>query len=499
MKSSLKQLSEKFRAEEKAELAARQAELKNPSTGDDRRNFLKKAALGGLALGGMMAAPIEDVMAHTTSQVNRFSAPSDLKITDMRVAVLRVTGRQPVIRIDTNQGIYGLGDVRDGGDERYALMLKSRLLGENPVNVEKLWKTIRQFGHHGRQGGGVCAVEMALWDLCGKAYGVPAWQLLGGRYRDKIRLYADTPGAKNPEEFGKTMKLRVEDQGFTFLKMDLGIHVVANEPGSIVNSKFWSGEDGKMKGQYDTRDYMSYGSTLHPFTQVQITDKGLEGLAQYVEQVRNAVGYEIPLASDHFGHFDLNNSIRFARAMEKYRLAWVEDMVPWFFTEQWKKLTDAIETPTITGEDIFALKGFKPLIDAHAVDLIHPDLGTSGGLLETKRIGDYAEENGVAMAMHQAGSPITFMANVHCAAATQNFIALEHHSVDDDWWEKLVKVTGKQPMITKGFANVPLDAPGLGIELNDDVMKQHLHPSSKDYFKPTPEWNDKRSHDRLWS
>ena len=499
MKGSLKQITERFSAQEKAEAAARQAELKNPNTGDDRRNFLKKAALGGLALGGMMAAPIEDVMAHTTSKVNRFSAPSDLKITDMRVAVLRVTGRQPVIRIDTNQGIYGLGDVRDGGDERYALMLKSRLIGENPVNVEQLWKKIRQFGHHGRQGGGVCAVEMALWDLCGKAYGVPAWQLLGGRYRDKVRLYADTPGADSPEEFAKTMKLRVEDQGFTFLKMDLGIHVVANKPGTIVNSKFWSGEDGKMKGQYDTRDYMSYGSTLHPFTQVQITDKGLEELAKYVEQVRNAVGYEIPLASDHFGHFDVNNSIRFARAMEKYRLAWVEDMVPWFFTEQWKKVTDSIETPTITGEDIFSLKGFKPLIDTHAVDMIHPDLGTSGGLLETKRIGDYAEEHGVAMAMHQAGSPITFMANVHCAAATQNFIALEHHSVDDDWWEKLVKVTGKQPLITKGFANVPLDSPGLGIELNDEVMKQHLHPSSKDYFKPTPEWNDKRSHDRLWS
>ena len=82
------------------------------------------------------------------------------------------------------------------------------------------------------------------------------------------------------------------------------------------------------------------------------------------------------------------------------------------------------------------------LIDAHAVDIIHPDLGTSGGLLETKRIGDYAEENGVAMAMHMAGSPVCFMANVHCAAATQNFLALEHHTVDNPWWETIVKMTG---------------------------------------------------------
>jgi L-alanine-DL-glutamate epimerase-like enolase superfamily enzyme len=362
-----------------------------------------------------------------------------------------------------------------------------------------LFKSIKQFGHHGRQAGGVCAVEMALWDLAGKAYGVPAWQLLGGRYRDKIRLYADTPGARNPEEFAKTMNLRVKDQGFTWLKMDLGIHVVAEQPGTIVNSKFWSAPNGRMQGQYDMRDYMGYGNTLHPFTQVQITDKGLDGLAQYVDQVRKAVGYEIPLSSDHFGHFDVNNSIRFAKKMEPYRLAWVEDMVPWMDTERWKTLSDAIETPTITGEDIFALNGFKPLIDARAVDLIHPDLGTSGGLLETKRIGDYAEEHGVAMAMHQAGSPVTFMSNVHCAAATQNFLALEHHSVDDPWWEQLVKMTGKQPMITKGYANVPLDAPGLGIELNDAVMKQHLHPNAKGYFEPTPEWNEKRSHDRLWS
>ena len=133
-----------------------------------------------------------------------------------------------------------------------------------------------------------------------------------------------------------------------------------------------------------------------------------------------------------------------------------------------------------TGEDIYMLKGgFKPLLDASAVDIIQPDLGTSGGLLETKRIGDYAEECGVAMAMHMAGSPVCFMANVHCAAATQNFLALEHHSVDDPWWETIVKMTGSQPMITKGFANVPLDAPGLGIELNEEVCKKHLNPKQK--------------------
>jgi L-alanine-DL-glutamate epimerase-like enolase superfamily enzyme len=244
---------------------------------------------------------------------------------------------------------------------------------------------------------------------------------------------------------------------------------------------------------------MSYGNTKHPFTQVQITDKGLDELAKIVDHVRGMVGYEIPISTDHYGHFDLNNGIRLGKALEKYRLAWMEDIVSWELTDQWKTLADALETPVLTGEDIYLLNGFKPLIDIHAVDIVHPDLSTSGGLLETKRIGDYAEEHGIAMAMHQAGTPVSFMANVHCVAATQNFLALEHHSVDLPWWESLVKMTGSQPMITKGFANVPLDSPGLGIELNEEVVKQHLSPKEKGFFEPTPEWNEKRSHDRLWS
>jgi L-alanine-DL-glutamate epimerase-like enolase superfamily enzyme len=496
MKSIIEQIAVETRQKEKAEAELLKAEIANPLTSNDRRSFLKKAAIGGIALSGMLKYTVEDTIAQTTSSVKRTSSPSELKITDMRVAVLGNVGRTPIIRIDTNQDIYGLGEVRDGADERYALFLKSRILGLNPCNVEMMFKIIRQYGNHGRQGGGVCAVEMALWDLCGKAYNVPAWQLLGGRYRDKIRLYADTPGANDPRVFAATMKRRIDEQGFTWLKMDLGIHVVSNIPDTLVNAKFWDG----ATGQYDLRDYMGYGSTLHPFTQVQITDKGLAGLSEYVEDVRNAVGYEMPLCADHFGHFDVNNAIRFGKAMEKYRLAWLEDMVPWFYTDQNKTLSDAIETPIATGEDIYMLKGgFKPLLDAHAVDIIQPDLGTSGGLLETKRIGDYAEDCGIAMAMHMAGSPVCFMANVHCAAATQNFLALEHHSVDVPWWGNLVRMVGSQPMITKGFANVPLDAPGLGIELNDEEVKKHLSPETKGYFEPTPEWDKKRSHDRIWS
>ena len=187
--------------------------------GNNRRDFMKKAGASGLMLGAFMFSPLEETLAHSTSKVNRNSAPSDLKITDMRYAVvMNGNGRCPVIRIDTNQGIYGLGEVRDGASWRYALFLKSRILGMNPCNVELIFKRIKQFGFHGRQGGGVCAVEMALWDLAGKAYNVPAYQMLGGKYRDKVRLYADTSMGRSEDEFIAKVNKRMDEEGFTFLK-----------------------------------------------------------------------------------------------------------------------------------------------------------------------------------------------------------------------------------------------------------------------------------------
>jgi L-alanine-DL-glutamate epimerase-like enolase superfamily enzyme len=494
MKSILSQIIASNKAVEKAEKEAQRAELNNPATNENRRNFLKKSAFGGVALGGLLGMTLEDSVAQATSKVNRASKPSELKITDLRYCIVQNVGRTPIIRIDTNQGIYGLGEVRDGADERYALFLKSHILGQNPCNVEMLFKIMKQFGFHGRQGGGVCGIEMALWDLCGKAYNVPCWQLLGGRYRDKVRLYADTPESNDLTEFKEKIKFRTETQGYTWLKMDVSIGMLRNSPNSVVNNKVWGGGFSQWAG-----DYHSYANTKHPFTAIQITDKGLDEMAKVVDAVRSVVGYEIPLSTDHYGHFDLNNGIRLGKALDKYRLAWLEDIVPWEYTDQYKTLSDALETPILTGEDIYLKDGFKPLIDARAVDIVHPDLATSGGLLETKRIGDYAEERGISMAMHFAGTPVSFMANVHCAAATQNFLALEHHSVDVPWWESLVKTTDGRKLIDKGYAPVPLEAPGLGIELNEEEVKKHLNPKDKSFFAPTPDWNDKRSHDRLWS
>jgi L-alanine-DL-glutamate epimerase-like enolase superfamily enzyme len=463
----------------------------------DRRNFLKKTALGGLSLGMLFDHDAHAEVEYISQKVNRSSKPSELRITDMRVAVLTgVPFTSPIIRIDTNQGISGYGEVRDGASAKYALFLKSRILGKNPCNVEQLFKVIKEFGQHGRAAGGVCGVEMALWDLAGKAYGVPVYQMLGGKYRDEVRLYADTPEEKDPTAFAKKMKAERIDKGFTFLKMDFGIELLADTPGTLIGAGVWDVKRQFGNAPVGPRQVGSYSMTKHPFTRVQVTDKGLDILADYVEKVRNAIGYDMPLAADHFGHFDVNTAIRLGKRLERYQLAWLEDMVPWFYHDQWRQITEAIETPTLTGEDIYLKEEFIKLVDAKAVDLIQPDLASSGGILETKKIGDYAEEKGIPMAMHFAGSPISMMANVHCAAATQNFVALEHHGVDVPFWEDLV--TGiEKPIVNKGFIRVP-DKPGLGVELNEDVAKQHMLKDEQ-YFAPSDSWNKVESWDRTWS
>ena len=512
MKSILRQIAESNKEQQKQQAAVILSEINNPATDDSRRSFLKNTALGGIALTGLFSMSVEDTVAKSTSKVSRFSYSSGLRITDMRYTTISngtgaTNARNVIIRIDTNQGIYGLGEVRDGADARFALFLKSRLLGLNPCNVEMTFKMIKQFGGHGRMGGGVCGVEMALWDLAGKAYNVPAWALLGGQYRDKIRLYSYIPNSgegalakMDINKFKADVKNRIEVQGFTWLKMHPGIEVISDIPGATVNTKFIPGFKDRPEAS-SSKNYLHYQNTKHPFTAIQITDKGLAELARYVETIRNIVGYDIPLSADHQGHFDVNTCIRVGNALERFNLASLEDFLPWDSTEQLKVITNSINTPTMTGEDIYLKEEFKKLCDAHAVDIVQPDLATSGGLLETKRIGDYAEEHETAMVMHFAGTPVSFMANVHCAAATQNALALEvpNQIVDNPWWPELVKMVGKQPLYTKGYANVPDDAPGLGVELNDEVMKQHLHPEDPGYFAPTPEWDKMRSYDRLWS
>jgi L-alanine-DL-glutamate epimerase-like enolase superfamily enzyme len=459
--------------------------LKQRGYGINRRGVLKSslAAMAGGMLG--QATRGEEVLAQSPiKNVNLNSSPSTLKITDMRYATVVKPGPSPcvIIRIDTNQDVYGLGEVRDIAGYQYAMVLKNRILGQNPLNINFLFDKIAQFGGGARQAGGVCAVEMALWDIAGKVYNCPVYQMLGGKWRDSIRIYADTTESRDPKEYGLRAKERIA-MGLTWMKMDLGLDTLDGIPDTVMQPAGMS--------------RWELGNQPHPFTGIEVTDKGIDRLCEYVAAVRDNIGYSVPLSMDHLGHMGVKSIIRLGKAYEKYNLEWIEDVIPWFYTDLLKEITDASPTPTLTGEDIYQFSDFETLCTKHVVDKIHPDLSTSGGILQTHKIGDMAFQNGVPMAMHFAGTPVACMANVHCAAATRNFLALENHSLDVPFWQDLV--TGiEKPIINRGYIKVP-DTPGLGITLNDDEMKKHLRPGTG-YFEPTPMWNEVQSlDDALWS
>ncbi len=448
----------------------------------------------------------------TLDRVNTYSRPSDLKITDMRFANISGAPMHCILmKIETNQGLVGFGEVRDWSSKTYALTLKRLLLGENPCNVDKLFRRIKQFGGNARQGGGVSGVEVALWDLAGKAYGVPIFQMLGGKFRDKVRIYCDTDVGGKPDgtKMGYALKDRME-RGFTFLKMDVGIGLFENEPdmlsyplGLIDQMEALGPHSGKLavknaeERNTRNRGYDIY-NVPHPFTGIHLTEKGIDFLEKYVSDVRAVIGYTVPLATDHFGHIAVEDCIRLGKRLEKYNLAWVEDMIPWQYTDQYVRLSQAINIPVATGEDIYLKEGFRPLVEGRGVSVVHPDVLTSGGILENKKIGDLAQEHGVAMAVHMAESPIACLAAVHSVAATENFMALEFHSVDVPWWNDIANGIAN-PLIKDGFITVP-ERPGLGIEsLNDEVIKEHLSPEVPGLWEATDAWNGDWSHDRQWS
>ncbi len=433
----------------------------------------------------------------------------DLKITDIRVADIDGLPKHMIlVKVYTNSDIVGYGEVRDASSATYVKMLKSRLLGENPLNVNKIFQRIKQFGGHSRQGGGVCAIEIACWDIIGKFYNIPVYQLLGGKYRDKIRIYCDTDvdGKHTGTDMGRALKARME-QGFTYLKMDLGIERLYDIPGTL-NAPYGMLEDmlkysakaiSHQSGSIDKS--LMFGKNYeiftipHHATGIHITEKGLDCLEDYVRQVREVIGYEIPLAIDHFGHVAIEDAIRFAKRLEKYNIAWMEDLAPWHMTEHLRKFANNSCVPLCTGEDIFLAENFKGALDA-GVNVVHPDLLTVGGIGEMMKLGEMCEKSGTAIALHMAESPIAFMACVHAAAALKNVIAVEFHSVDHPEWFDLVN---PKIELDGGFMTVP-DAPGLGIEsLNEELIEKFKKADCDEPWVSTDSWNSEWSNDREWS
>jgi len=320
-------------------------------------------------------------------------------------------------------------------------------------------------------------------------------------------------GGGTARDMAEALQKRME-AGYTFLKMDVGIDRLFETPGALSAplgflEEFREAAEGYVKSlrSHDRRDpdyrwkrNRSYDvlNVPHPFTGIHISEKGLDILEAYLSEVRSGVGYEVPLALDHFGHIPVEDCIKLARRLERYTPAWLEDMIPWQLTDQYVRLSRSTAAPLCSGEDIYLKESFRPLLQAGAVAVVHPDLLTAGGILETKKIADMAQDHGVSMAIHMAESPIGCLAAVHSAAATENFLALEYHSADVPWWDDLVEGPAK-PIVDRGYIAVP-EGPGLGIEsLNDEVIAAHVHADYPELWSDTSGWNHEWAHDRTWS
>jgi L-alanine-DL-glutamate epimerase-like enolase superfamily enzyme len=230
----------------------------------------------------------------------------------------------------------------------------------------------------------------------------------------------------------------------------------------------------------------------HEFSGGQITDKGLRAIEDYCAAVREGVGWNIPIATDHYGSFNVENIIKLAQTVDKFNFAWLEDTVPWQFADDLVRIKNSCKTPILTGEDIYLATGYRELFEKRAISIAHPDPAECGGILEAKKIADLAAQHGIATCFHNHNNPTTLFAAVHAAAASEQFMALEFHNGDNtDEFFSVVSGVPK-PIINDGFVAVP-DGPGLGFNYDQEALKKWVKEPG--FFEPTKEWDNERSFD----
>jgi galactonate dehydratase len=377
-----------------------------------------------------------------------------LKITDVRTAQVMAHGLQLHVRIYTDQGLYGHGEGTDAvqGGAGIIRMFRRFLVGQDPLNVEALWERIRTAGiFAGAQGGqyvaALSAVEIALWDLAGKALGVPVYQLLGGKVRDRVRLYCDSAN-HHPDDPQARAKLKeIEAMGFTAVKIDID---EANDP-----------------GRWDRVNWTASNAEI-------------DRMVKEVAFVRETLSPRVDLAVDMHGRYDATTAKRVARELERFRLLWLEEPVPPENIDVMRDIRESTITPVCAGENLFLRHGFRELLEKRAVDIVMPDLQKCGGLLEGRKIADMAHTYYTPFAPHCVVSPIGTMASCHVCAAVPNFLVLEWHWISRlELWRNFVR---EGDIIDKGFVAVP-DRPGIGVEMNEGAARKAQVPGTP-WFEP---------------
>lgn len=379
-----------------------------------------------------------------------------MKITDVQACVI---GRQEAhsggsvwtfVRIYTDEGIVGTGECNSGGPgysgfatKQAILAMRERLIGEDPFNINLIYEKLRRGGRYGGSSNAplifaLTGIDNALYDIVGKALGVPVYKLLGGKFRSEIRLYADCHAGENESVEAYAEKAQaVVAEGFGAVKFDV---------------------DSTGVGKLDPYNWT-------------VGAQEMTHIINLIEGIRDAIGFDIDLAIDCHGQFDLPSAITLAKAVEPLRLMWLEEPVPAENVNALAQVRRSSSTVICTGENQYTRFEFIELFTQQAVDVIMPDLAKAGGIAEGKRIADLADAHYIPIAPHNVSSPMGMMAACHVLASVPNFLVLEFHARDIPWWNDLCD--GDHPFVHDGYMTVS-ERPGIGVELNDTVAKSLL-------------------------
>ncbi len=414
-----------------------------------RRNFLTKAAIAAAMAPLVPLASFGRGYETAIDKTPKSSAPSDLKITDIKCGYVKGS---VFVKIYTNQDIWGCGEGVDAIPGTYHLVKNfgNRIKGKSPLNVHRLFEDIRRSGFfQGAQSGMyvavLSAIETALWDLAGKALGLPVYQLLGGKFRDKVRVYCDTAlyqrNLPTPKDFADAA-LKSKKMGFNAIKFDLD---QATDP-----------------GKYD-----AYNWTASPME--------LQRMVDQMTAAREAVGPNIDICVDMHGRYDAVTGEQVAKRLEHLNLMWLEEPIPAENVEAYKKITDSTSTPICAGENHYLAHGFRRLLEIGAVDIIMPDLQKAGGLGEGQRIANLANLYYVPFAPHMVASFLGAMASAHVCASVPNFMILEWQSYfhTDPMFKEIVTYDGS--WVENSFITLS-EKPGIGVEINEAGMKKYAIP-----------------------
>lgn len=400
-----------------------------------------------------------------------------MKIVDLKCAVI---GKNPIVRIVTDDGVDGFGAVESYKPYLvpFVLHLREALIGEDPTDVERVMLKIRPRGAFKPWGSAVSAIEIALWDLAGKAAGLPVYKLLGGKIRDRVRVYNGSlrkpMTSFQPEDYAEdARRMMALPEGFTIVKQGIAFH-------------------SQMKHQvpdfYYGERVQSAARSWHGWIdRGPMTERGLKHVIACVAAMKKVLGDGVALALDCGPGFMVPDAIRLARAVEPYNLLWLEDMItgdytPYVNADVYREVTQATATPIHTGEQIYLRQNFKELIERHAVRVVGPDLCDCGGIAELKWIAEYADLHGILMAPHGTGNGLLGLAALVqvCATLPQNYIAFEYPSGDPAWWYDIVDGL-PDPIVRDGMIEV-WDRPGMGVELNPERARRYLAEEDAGFF-----------------